>query len=80
MRGWLPDSHRDTLMLTRLLHALAYCVVVVIVAALIVWLVGMFPVPAIIPQLIWALAAIICILVLLGVLTGKIQPIGGGIL
>jgi hypothetical protein len=60
--------------LEALVVAVIYCLIVMLVAWLLVTLVAMVPVPspigAILPTLIWAIAAIACLIILLRVLFG----------
>lgn len=61
-------------MLSALIFAVAYCLIVLLLAWLLVALVGAIPVPAplsgILPTVIWVGALIICVVILLQLLVG----------
>jgi hypothetical protein len=64
-------------MLTRLVLAVGYIIIIAIVFALVGWLLAMLGVPAVVITLTYALGVVCAVLVLLGVLTGKITAPGG---
>jgi hypothetical protein len=61
-------------MLEALIGALIYCLIVLVVAWVISVLVGLIPFPpqvrGVLPTIIWAVAAIICLVILLRLLLG----------
>jgi hypothetical protein len=66
-------------MLSALIVACIYIVVICVVAWVLVAVLGMAPLPppiaGILPMLIWAIAAIVCLLILLHVVAGGLPPL-----
>lgn len=61
-------------MLTRLLNAVLYILLLALVIGLIIWALGFLGVPAFVTQILIAIGVVLGIIVLLGVLTGKVPP------
>jgi hypothetical protein len=66
-------------MLDALLVGVVYCAIVLVVAWLLTVLIGLVPVPppisGVLPTIIWAIAIIICLVILLNVLRGTVPPL-----